>query len=418
MKYQGEITERGDLEPFSIGALDKVHADAVNMMSSAQNVEVTDDPAKMQALLIRSATKLHSLQDFQKYPELKHVARAGVGMDNIDMALASQMGIATINTPGASSVAVARRALTFILHWAAKINRNTELLREGKWLKGDKSLETIDTGSMTLGIVGYGRIGRKLHSFVRELEDLFGKVQFSDVANIPDKVDLDALIQQSDAISVHVNGDEEVLTPKRILTLKNDSLVVNTARGNVVNTEAMLQAMNEKNIHYSTDVYAREKPDMFENDVTKRLIAHPNFVGTQHTAATDKGTQRALGLEAAERTLEFAQEGKINSPGLPGQTLGKVMPSQKNQDTVRTVLFHAPSTTIRREVLGFAQSVVKNVSVGETVSGPFLQCTIMDIETTDPKTAAHVARSAIRRIGGILKHRIFLLTEKQEWIDR
>lgn len=320
LRYLGDLAPDGALTPFRVTARDKVSAEAVQELTETPHIEVTDDPALVQAAIIRGATKYRVAKELEGYDRLMYVVRAGVGVDNIDMPLAAQNGIATANTPGASTDAVAKRSLMLMLAWAGRIVQGTQALRHSQWPKNQPDVEPVDLSQKTLGIVGYGRIGQKVHELAKPH---FGRILFSDVRAIEGSSPLEELLAQADVVSLNVSGSQEILSPALMVKLKPTALIVNTARGTVVNPQALLRHMDGGGAA-ALDVYPKEGAAMFESPEVQGITQHPNFLGTPHTAAADAVTQTKLGIEAAQRVVEFAQEGTVNPGNLPGHTLPRV----------------------------------------------------------------------------------------------
>ncbi|MDO8468533.1 MAG: NAD(P)-dependent oxidoreductase [Candidatus Peribacter sp.] len=405
-QYRGDITPTGDLEPFRVAARDKVSSEAVRLLTERPHIEVTDDPTVTQAAIIRSATKYLTEGDLEAYQHLMYVARAGVGVDNIAMPLAAERGIATVNTPGASTDAVARRSLAHILSWASRVVQGTDALRKAQWPKNQPEVEPIDLSEKTLGIIGYGRIGRKTKEFAAPH---FGRILYTDVRPVEGATDLETLLREADVVSINVSGKEEVLTSERIVTMKPTALIVNTARGTVVNTAALLQHLDQGGAA-ALDVYPKEGATMFEIPEVQGLTQHPNFLGTPHTAAADPVTQKKLGIEAAQRVIEFAEEGTVNPGNLPGHTLPRVSlrdtPSEddngngggngssEDQPRTRFVLTHPSVPGVLRTVTGIVAEAGENITGLDTKDGkiptePRLAMTMFDIpEQQIPKILA------------------------------
>lgn len=394
--YQGDIdltTE--EVVPFSVAALDGVDMREVATMERVGGVEVTGNPIEAQGLLIRGATKFLTDGDFEKYTKLMYLIRVGVGTDNVDLHLASQKGIATLNTPGVSTDAVARRALSFMLAWAAKIIPSTESLRNGVWRKGYEDTDPEDLGEKTLGIVGYGAIGQRTAEIAGPF---FRRVLLADVREIPGKVPLEVLLRESDVVSIHVSGKDEVLTAEHIALMRNDALLVNTARGEVVNTEVLLDKMYE-GLSIALDVYPREGEGMFKDSILMRIVEHPRFFGTPHTAASDPVTQRKLAQEGVERMAQFATQGVVNPKDLQGHTLPKVDPGLKRYPGVRGILTH-PSVpgvlaTITRHIASFGLNIRGLVNEESSLRGAKdkLAMTIFDLVDVQPKSGVEVMRA-------------------------
>ena len=378
--YKGDIAPDGTVHPFRIAIRDGVSSDAMERFHTLPTIEVVHDPLRAQGMLIRHATKFLLREEVEKYQDLMCLVRVGVGTDNIDMQLASNAGIATMNTPGASTRAVAQRALAFMLTWAARTVQGTQALAHRKWSKGETSLEPIDLSEKTLGIIGYGRIGQILKKIA---EPHFQRVIHFDVREHAEGIDLDTLLKEADVLSLHTSGTEEILTPKALLLLKATALIVNTSRGGVVNTKALLRRMDE-GVSVALDVFPVEGPEMFQDPLIARLVTHPRFIGTPHTAASDPVTQRKLGREGAEHLEIFAMQGVVNAHDLQGHTLPRVAPTTPQYPGIRGILTHrdAPGVLARITESIRQQNIDVRTVIHEkgTVNGGIpLSMTIIDL---------------------------------------
>ncbi|MBI3336438.1 hypothetical protein HYZ98_02645 [Candidatus Peregrinibacteria bacterium] len=384
LQYRGDIASDGSIVPFRVAACDSISPVAIQQLQSTPGIEVIDDPLQAQGLLIRSATKFLLQGDFEKYQHLMYLVRVGVGTDNIDMKCASDAGIATVNTPGASTRAVAQRAVTFMLDYAARTVQGTQALAKKNWSRGEKNTEPIDLSERTLGIIGFGRIGQETK---RLAEPYFRRIVFTDVRNIEGKIDLIDLLRECDIVSVHVAGSAEVLSAEHISLLKPQALLVNTARGEVVNTEAILQRM-DAGLHVALDVFPVEGVNMFQDSLIARIVEHPNFIGTPHTAASDLVTQRKLGLEGVERMKEFAQQGIVNPFDLAGHTLPRVAPAEPKMPGIRGILTHRSIPGVLATITGVIAEFGGNIrelvnEEGDINNGTRLAMTTFDL--TDGK---------------------------------
>ena len=403
--YQGDIDSDGDVVPFRVAVRDGVSSDAVDRLESAGNIEITD-PVNAQAMIIRSKTKLLTDERFDEHPELMMVARAGVGVDNIDMGLASKHGVATINTPGASTTAVAQRAIAFALGHASRIKQGTQAFAEGKWAKKDKTVKPVNTGVQTLGILGYGRIGQ---ATARLAEPFFNDVIFTDERDMDGKVDLETLLERSDVLSVHTGGSEEILGTDELALMKPGALIVNTSRGVVINIRALLGRMDD-GVHAALDVFPEEGDGMFSNSDIEALVKHPNFTGTPHTAASDVDTQKQLGLEGARRIQQFAQQGIVNPEDIPGHTLPKIIPGGLKAAGIRAVLMHRSTPGTLEKITGAVAGLGKNISATTNAEGPMngstkLAMTAVDVEDVSVDDALKIM-DAIEEVVDVQKKRL------------
>ena len=216
--------------------------------------------------IIRSKTKLRKAQiDEAKGSKFKCVIRAGVGLDNIDVAYAKENGIEVKNTPKSPSESVAELAMAHMFACARSISIAGATMREGKWEKKAYS-KGVELSGKTLGIVGFGRIGQKLGQLAKGIGmnviafDIFHIPGIEEQLGIP-YVEMDELLGKSDFISVHapaVDGGA-LISRDNIAKMKDGVIVVNTSRGTNVDEDALLEALNSGKIRAAgLDVFADE----------------------------------------------------------------------------------------------------------------------------------------------------------------
>ncbi len=279
--------------------------------------------ADYDVLIVRSATKVtKAVIDGGK--NLKIIARGGVGLDNIDLEYAQQKGIQVFNTPMASSRAVAELAIAHLFSLSRMLQRsNRELAAGGDFKKLKKAYETgFQIKGKTLGIVGFGRIGQEVAKialglgmsvrahdpFVQEAEigiqlNDFKEIKFS--LNISTE-SLDKILRESDFISFHIPGSgKAAITADELAKMKNGVFLINTARGGVIDEEALLVALDSGKV-------AGVGLDVFENEPTPReaLLKHPNVSCTPHIGASTVEAQSYIGMELADKILAFFGDDK------------------------------------------------------------------------------------------------------------
>ncbi len=251
--------------------------------------------ANADALIVRSATKVTE-ELLQSAPKLRIVARAGVGLDNVDKAACSKRGIKVLNTPGASSNSVAELALGMMFAFSRSIPRADAGMRAGQWLK--KELAGTELSGKTLGIVGLGRIGAMLALKAASLGMriiYYDSRTPSSAAGRP--VGMDELFSSADFISLHVPAAPEtngMINAAAISRMKKSAVVINTARGQLIDEEALYSALKEGKIAGAClDVYPQEP-------YSGKLCSLPNVVLTPHIAGSTKEAQERIGQELVE----------------------------------------------------------------------------------------------------------------------
>jgi D-3-phosphoglycerate dehydrogenase len=258
-------------------------------LSEAELIELVPGHS---AVVVRSASKI-TKPVIEAGKDLKVLVRAGIGLDNIDREAAKAKGIFVANTPAATSITVAEH--TFGLMLGAVRNHGKAILsmKAHKWDK--KSLEGTELFGKTLGIIGFGRIGTE----VAKRALAFGMTVVAyDV--IPIKTDLavkqvplDDLLVVADLITLHVPKQAKpILGETEFAKIKAGVIVINVARGGVVDEKALLAALNAGKVRAAAlDVYDKEPPEDFT------LVDHPNVIPIPHLGAASVEGQQRAGLE-------------------------------------------------------------------------------------------------------------------------
>jgi D-3-phosphoglycerate dehydrogenase len=244
------------------------------------------------AVVVRSASKI-TRPVIEAGKELKVLVRAGIGLDNIDRDAAREKGIVVANTPAATSISVAEHTFGLMLGAVRNHARAVLSMKAHKWEK--KALEGTELYGKTLGIIGCGRIGIE----VAKRALAFGmKVLVYDVIPVKTEVavkqvPLEELLAAADLVTLHVPKQAKpILGESEFVKMKDGVIIVNVARGGVVDEKALLAALNAGKVRAAAlDVYDKEPPEDFS------LVDHPNVIPIPHLgAAAAEGQQRA-GLE-------------------------------------------------------------------------------------------------------------------------
>jgi glyoxylate reductase len=231
-------------------------------------------------------------------PDLKLVANYGVGYDNVDIAACRERGIAVTNTPGVLDAAVADLTLALILACRRNLVVGDRFVRDGRWSHGWARPELLgrDLAGSTLGLVGMGRIG----SQVARRAEAFGMrvVHHRRTDGLP----LDELLRTADVVSLHVPLTREtrgLLSRERLALLRDGATLINTARGAVVDEEALVDELASGRISAGLDVFAHEP------NVPERLLGLPNAVLTPHVASATVETRAAMTRVLVDNVLAF-----------------------------------------------------------------------------------------------------------------
>lgn len=266
--------------------------------------ELIENIKDYDVLIVRSATKVTSdVLNAGAKGNLRLVIRAGVGIDNIDLDYAKKVGIKVRNTPNASSNSVAELALGHMFSIARYIGVANYTMRNKKWNKKQYKGSEID--GKILGIIGMGRIGKAL---AEKAEALGMKIVYTDVLGKQNNIayefmDLDNLLKVSDYVSLHVPYDKEkgsLIKAREISIMKDGAIIINCARGKVVDEEALLEGLNSGKL-------AGAGIDVFEDEPSENmaLINHEHVSVTPHIGASTKEAQERIGKEVATIVIDF-----------------------------------------------------------------------------------------------------------------
>jgi len=267
-------------------------------------------------LTVRSASKVRK-DIIDACPGLKVIARGGVGMDNIDVDYAKSKGITVINTPAASSNSVAELVMAHLfsaVRFLYDSNRQMPVSGEEKFEELKKKYaKGVELRGKTMGIVGFGRIGQNVAKialglgmkvlafdpFVTEAAINIDIAGLDKPVSVPVKtVGMDKVIQNSDFITFHVPGGK-LISKDEIASMKNGVILINTARGGVINESDLVDALNSGKVSHAC-------LDVFENEPrpSNSLLKHPRISLTPHIGAATNEAQERIGVELAEKLID------------------------------------------------------------------------------------------------------------------
>src|SRR5437870_2165607 len=327
---------------YRIAVADKVAEAGLTLLAETPEIEVANCAGKPReeleralagahALIVRSETRV-TADLLTRGPNLRVIARAGTGVDNIDVHAATRRGIAVMNAPGANTVSAAEHAMGLLLAQARHIPWAAEAMRRGEWDR--KRFEGTELRGKTIGIVGLGRIG----GHVAQLARAFGMhVVGHDPYLSPERaaelqlklLPLDQLLRQADVVTLHVAHTEQthhLINAARLQLMKPTAVLVNTARGELVDAVALAEAIEQKRIGGAAlDVFAVE-PLPADSPLRKleRVILTP------HLAASTAEAQERVSLEICGAVRDALLAGDlspaINVPGISGDLLRRLGP--------------------------------------------------------------------------------------------
>jgi len=305
-------------------------------------------------LLVRSATRVDAAL-LRAAPHLRIIARAGTGVDNVDVDAASARGILVVNAPGANSISVAEHAWALMLGLARAVPAADRAMKAGKWEK-KKFLGTELRGKV-LGIAGLGRIGQEVARRGRAFgmrvvaHDPYISKEIAG-ANGVDLMSLDELCAASDYITLHLPSTPETrhtFNDERFARCKPGVRIVNTARGELIDEAALRRAIDGRIVAAAAlDVFECEPP------VDWSLAQLPQVIATPHIAASTEEAQELVGIETAATVRDFLRDGlvrnAVNFPSIHPDELQRLQPWIRLAD--RLGRFVAQLGTARIEALG------------------------------------------------------------------
>ncbi len=260
------------------------------------------------AIIVRGRTKVIPAV-FDAAKSLKVVGRAGVGVDNIDLAAAKQHGVTVVNSPIATTLAVAELAFGMMLALVREIPRADSAMKAGKWLK--KELEGTELAGKTLGVIGFGRIGSTVAKFAKAFDmEVVAFDPLLDSAEVARRgakpVTFDELLQQSDFITLHIPltaDSRNLINAAAIAKMKQGVRIVCAARGGVIDEEALLQGLESNKIAaVALDVFTTEPPGV------TALVSHPRVINTPHIGAQTIEAQQRAAVDIATEVLAALEE--------------------------------------------------------------------------------------------------------------
>ena len=276
--------------------------------------EIINIISEYEALIVRSATKV-TKNIIIAGKKLKVIGRAGAGVDNIDVVTAKEKNILVMNTPGGNTNATAEHTLALILSLLRKVPYSNDTTHKGKWEK--KNIKGTELSNKTLGIVGFGNVAIRLSNLVKGFNMnilAYSKSLSSRQEEFPDikNVSFDELITTSDIISFHCKAPPDgkpLINKEHYKKMKPTTVIINTARGNIVEENDLNNALNNNMIAGAAlDVYSKEPAK--ENI----LFNNPKVILTPHIAASTAEAQIIVAEMIANQICNFLLKGvKINT---------------------------------------------------------------------------------------------------------
>jgi D-3-phosphoglycerate dehydrogenase / 2-oxoglutarate reductase len=326
------------------------------------------------ALLIRSDTKVTKTV-LEAAKNLKLIGRAGIGVDNVDIPMATEMGVIVMNTPDANATTTAELAIAHMMSLSRRLPAADRSVRAGKW---DRTLVGAEIAHKTLGIIGFGTIGRiastrglGLKMNVIAFDPFVAPEIYAEYG--VESVSLDDLIARSDYITLHcplIEKTKNILNAERLSKLKKGARIINCARGGLIDEQALYEALKSGQC-------AGAALDVFENEPPKDspLFELDNVVFTPHLGASTAEAQVAVSVEIARQAVTFLKTGEainaLNIPRVSAEELNKshdFMNLATKLGSILAGLADQPITKVEVALFGrAAEAAVRPVSVSALV---------------------------------------------------
>jgi D-3-phosphoglycerate dehydrogenase / 2-oxoglutarate reductase len=275
--------------------------------------QVREELKQADAIIVRSATKL-TPELLEGQTRLKIIVRAGVGVDNIDLAAATRQGIIVSNTPAGNTTSTAEHTIAMLMALVRNIGPASHSMREGKWDR--KSFNGTQLAGKTIGVVGLGRIGLAVARRCRGLEmnvlgyDPFLSPEKAAEQGVELYRDIDQMLPKVDFVTVHTPLSDEtrgIINAARLAAMKKGVRIINCARGGIVDENDLADAIEKKHVAGAAiDVFVDEPPK-----ADCRLPKLPQVLSTPHLGASTDEAQEQVAVEAAEIIAAFFSRNEV-----------------------------------------------------------------------------------------------------------
>jgi len=326
-------------DPISNEGIDILRSSAqVDVRTGLKLEEIVSIVGDYEALLVRSQTQV-SAEVIQAGRKLQVIARAGVGIDNVDVEEATRRGIVVVNAPTGNTISAAEHTIALMLALARHISQANVVLKSGVWRRGD--FMGTEVRNKTLGIIGLGNVGSEVARRARGLEmkliayDPFISVDHASKLKV-ELVPLKQLLKESDFITLHIPRTEStkgLIGAKELASVKPTAYLINCARGGLIDEEALVKAVKENRLAGAAiDVFIKEpctESILFESD---------KIIVTPHLAASTTEAQATAAREVAVQIIDVfkGQPARyaVNAPFIPIEVLSVLAPFMKVAATV------------------------------------------------------------------------------------
>jgi len=305
------------------------------------------------------------------------VARAGVGIDSVDVEVASAKGIIVLNAPFGNTNSVAEHTLALLLSLCRNIPKADASIKRGEWNRS--AFMGSELKGKVAGVVGLSKVGGRVVSRLQAFEcEVIGCDPFVSEKRAKDLgirlVSLDEIITTADVITLHIPKNDEtknLLGEKEFARMKDGVIIVNTARGGIVNEEALLNALNSGKVKGAAiDVYSEEPP---KSDIIKNLIAHERVVSVPHLGASTHEAQVNVAVDVAREVIRYLDEqpleNAVNIPRFDLTLMEQMRPFLRLVNIMGDFVVQLLDTNMNKVTFTYAGNIAEHCTTPITVCG-------------------------------------------------
>ena len=353
--------------------------------------------ADVDALVVRSETKV-TAEVFEAAPRLRVVGRAGVGVDNIDLAAATRHGVLVLNAPTGNTIAAAEHTIGMMLAMARNISRADASMHAGRWDR--KAFMGTELREKTLGLLGLGKIGFEVARIASQglkmrviADDPLVTAERAEQAGA-ELVDFETLLAQSDFLTVHVPLNDKtrgVIGAAELARMKKGARLINVARGGIIDEQALADAVREGHIGGAAiDVFTKE-PALPENP----LLSVPELVLTPHLGASTTEAQVNVATDVADQIVQYlagvGPRYAVNLPSIKPEEMARLQPYLVLAEKMGSLAAQLAGEKVSRVVCSYAGELSKvdpSPLTAEVLRGLFSHFTETRVNAINAKLVA------------------------------
>ncbi len=345
----------------------------VSVQTGLSHEELVDVIGDFHALIIRSGTTVTE-EVLEAGKQLRVVGRAGVGVDNVDIDAATREGVIVMNTPSANTIATAELTMALMMAAARNVVQADASLRTGEWARS--SFAGTELRGKTLGVVGFGRIGRAVAKRAQAFDMkicVFDPYVSESVARDLDVelMELDEVLAASDYLTLHAALSEEtkqLINSERLALMKPSAVLINVARGGLLDEVAVASALDSDSLRLAAiDVFSSEPPED-----SNPLLGHAKVIHTPHLGASTAEAQRDVAIDVVNQTLDALHGDKITdcvnlgfSSSMSFDSVAPFIELAEKMGQLQLAMADGPITSVEVEVNAeAADELMKPVAAG------------------------------------------------------